>query len=263
MTGVSPSPPRSGRDAPVTRLFVPDPLDVDATVDLSAGQAHHLRHVLRLAAGDTVALFNGRDGEWLARCATRGKAVAATPVRRLRTQAAGPDLWLCFAPLKKTATDFIVEKATELGVARLQPVRTQRTETSRINLERLTAHAIGAAEQCERLDVPVLSPVVDLAALLSGWPDDRRLLVCAEAGTVDPLADAAHACAGRPVAFLTGPEGGFATSELDALGKLPFVRFVGLGPRILRAETAALAVLAGWQTVAGDGRERPAGRSVD
>ncbi|MGP1394524.1 MAG: 16S rRNA (uracil(1498)-N(3))-methyltransferase [Inquilinaceae bacterium] len=248
---------------PRTRLFVPDPLGVDATVELSAGQAHYLRRVLRLTAGDMVALFNGRDGEWLARCAMRGKTVAATPLRRVRPQAAGPDLWLCFAPVKKTATDFIVEKATELGVARLRPVRTQRTETARINLERLTAHVIEAAEQCERLDVPSLSPIVDLAALPSAWPPDRLLLVCAETGTVEPLADVARASAGRPVAFLTGPEGGFAMSELDALGKLPFVRFVGLGPRILRAETAALAVLAGWQTVAGDGRERPADRSGD
>lgn len=246
---------------PRARLFVPDPLDGDAAVELTAGQAHYLRHVLRLAAEDSVALFNGRDGEWLARCAVRGKTVAATPLRRLRPQVAGPDLWLCFAPVKKTATDFIVEKATELGVARLQPVRTQRTETGRINMERLTAHAIEAAEQCKRLDLPALSPVVDLAALPSGWPPDRLLLVCAEAGTVAPLVDVARANAGRPVAFLTGPEGGFAMSELDALGKLPFVRFVGLGPRILRAETAALAVLAGWQTVAGDGRERPANRS--
>ncbi|MEE8270361.1 MAG: 16S rRNA (uracil(1498)-N(3))-methyltransferase [Alphaproteobacteria bacterium] len=250
-------------DRPRARLFVAAALADGVAVALAGDRAHHLRTVLRLAPGDTVALFNGADGEWAARIETLDKGAASlSVVRRRRAQAAGTDLWLCFAPLKKAATGFVVEKATELGASVLLPVLTRRTSTARVNIDRLGANAVAAAEQCERLDVPAVRPPVALAVLLAGWPADRALLLCAEAGPAPPVADLAPRLAGRPAAILVGPEGGFAKSELDGLGKLPFVHAVGLGPRILRADTAALAALACWQALAGDGRGRPPDRDA-
>ena len=247
---------------PRARLYVNEELPGDGELRLAAAQAHYLRNVLRAAVGDPVALFNGRDGEWLGRIATlaRSEAVVAIGPRR-RAQAGCADLWLCFAPLKKTATDFVVAKATELGVAAIQPVTTRHSGTVRINRDRLRATAIEAAEQTERLDVPEIRPAATLQALLDRWPAGRALLVAAESGESRPIADIVPEIAGRPVAVLVGPEGGFAKSELDGLRELPFVRAVGLGPRILRADTAALAALTCWQAVAGDWRRRPPGRS--
>ncbi len=246
-----------------TRLFVEEDLAENATVGLDHGRAHFLRSVLRLARGARLALFNGRDGEWLARLDGLGKGWASLVVeRRLRAQAGTPDLWLVFAPIKRARIDFLAEKATELGVDLLQPVMTRHTAVTRVNVERLAANAREAAEQCCRLSVPEVRPVQDLFALLSQWPAERRLLLCAEAGVVRPLAEvlaesAAAGSAPPPFAVLTGPEGGFARDELDALAKLPFVTPIGLGPRLLRADTAALAALACWQAVLGDGRDRP------
>ncbi len=245
-----------------TRLFVEDDLAEEVTVGLDHGRAHFLRSVLRLARGAQLALFNGRDGEWLARLDGLGKGWASLVIeRRLREQAGTPDLWLVFAPIKRARIDFLAEKATELGVALLQPVMTRHTAVSRVNVDRLAANAREAAEQCCRLSVPEVRPVQDLFALLADWPAERRLLLCAEAGPVRPLAEVlreiAAAGAPPPSAVLTGPEGGFARDELDVFAKLPFVTPVGLGPRLLRADTAALAALACWQAVLGDGRDRP------
>jgi 16S rRNA (uracil1498-N3)-methyltransferase len=230
-------------------------------VELEAAQAHYLRNVLRLSPGDAVALFNGRDGEWQA--AIDGLAKRGATLRCLvqtRPQITEPDLWLLFAPIKRLRVDILVEKATELGVALLQPVFTRHTVATRLNLERLRAHAVEAAEQTERLSVPLLREPQSLAECLAGWPADRHLLLCAEAGAARPIAEALGALAGTPAArqpgaVLIGPEGGFASAELDDLGKLPFVTPVGLGPRILRADTAALAALACWQAILGDGRD--------
>lgn len=248
---------------PKIRLFVEASLAAGARVDLSPDQAHYAGRVMRLGPGDALALFNGRDGEWRG-CVARldrkgGEAVAE---ERLRSQTAGSDLWLLFAPLKKTATDFLVEKATELGVARLVPVFTRRTAAERINRERLRARAVEAAEQCERLDVPEVVAAATLDRLLAEWPAGRRLFVADEQGGGTPAAEAfASGPQDAPAhAFLIGPEGGFERSELDALGRLPFVSRVTLGPRILRAETAALAMLACWQAIAGDGRSQPPAR---
>jgi len=241
-----------------TRLHVPDDLAPGALVGLDHGPAHYLRSVLRLAPGARLALFNGRDGAWSARIEGLGKGWASLVVEaQLQPQRPEPDLWLCFAPIKRARLDFLAEKASELGVSRILPVVTQHTVVTRVNVERLRANAREAAEQCERLSVPQVDEPVTLAALLESWPAGRRLFLCAEAGPALPLAEAVLAAPPGPAAFMTGPEGGFSPRELDALAKRPFVSPVGLGPRILRADTAAIAALAAWQALAGDGKERP------
>lgn len=242
----------------MTRLFVAADLAPDAAVALSAPQAHKLRNVLRLAAGDALTLFNGRDGEWAARLDGLDRKGAMARVEgRLRPQASEPDLWLLFAPIKGDRIDGVVEKATELGAARLWPVSTQRTVVTRVNPERMTANAIEAAEQCERLTLPQIGLMEPLQKIIAGWPGERHLFVLAERGAATPVDLAFSRPEARgPAALLIGPEGGFAPEELDGLAKLPFATRVGLGPRILRADTAALAALACWQALAGDGRDR-------
>ncbi len=241
------------------RLFVTEGLDDGYAVDLSAGQAHYLKNVMRLAPGDAVTLFNGRDGEWHGRIAAVGRSACTIALeRQARPQAAEPDIWLLFAPIKRAPLDFLVQKAVELGVSQLRPVITRRTDVSRVNTDRLRSIVVEAAEQCERLTLPEVFEPVSFDAALADWPAGRRLLVCAESGPVRPIAEvlgeAAMATDGRRSALMTGPEGGFTTSELDAFGNLPFVTAVGLGPRVLRAETAAIAALACWQSVLGDWR---------
>ncbi len=241
------------------RLYVPHELAGGSTVGVGAAQAHYLKHVLRLVAGAPVKLFNGRDGEWLARIDGLGKGWASLQVvERLRDQAAEPDLWLLFAPIKRARLDFLVQKAVELGVSVLWPVFTAHTDVARVNTERLAANAIEAAEQCERLTVPELRQPARLEHALAGWPEGRRLMVCAESGDATPIHEFLHGEGrDRPWAVLSGPEGGFSEGELDGLRKLPFASHVGLGPRVLRAETAALAALACWQAVLGDWHLRP------
>jgi 16S rRNA (uracil1498-N3)-methyltransferase len=247
--------------ATAARLYVTADLAPGAAVALDAAPAHYLRNVLRLAPGAIVALFNGRDGAWSAAIGELGKRSASLRcLAQTRPQRPEPDLWLLFAPIKRLRIDYLVEKATELGVAALQPVFTRRTVASRLNLARLVAHAIEAAEQTERLSIPVLREPQGLADCLAAWPSGRHLLLCAEAGPSRPIAEAlgelaTMPAAGRTGAVLVGPEGGFTAAELDDLGKLPFVTPVGLGPRILRADTAALAALACWQAILGDGRD--------
>jgi 16S rRNA (uracil1498-N3)-methyltransferase len=210
-----------------------------------------------------VLLFNGRDGEYRGRIAEAQKRrLVLEALERTREQESEPDLWLCFAPLKKDAVDFLVEKGTELGVARFQPVLTQHTASNRINQSRLSLVATEAAEQSERLTVPEVLEPISLEVLRTGWPKDRHLLICAEAGAATPIAQALTALTSdvrlsHKYAVLIGPEGGFQDDELDRLKKLPFVTPVGLGPRILRAETAALAALSAFQAILGDGAKRP------
>ncbi len=239
------------------RLYVDDDLGDGLTVGLAAAQAHYLRHVMRLAPGDVVALFNGRDGEWHARVDGFGRGWCSLVIeRQTREQGAEPDIWLLFAPIKRARLDFLVQKAVELGASRLQPVMTRHTDVKRVNVERLRANAAEAAEQCERTTLPAVDEAQPLTAVMADWPSERRLLLCAEAGSAQPIHDilTAEAVSGSAAvwAILTGPEGGFDPSELDALGKLPFVTPVSLGPRILRAETAALSALVCWQSVLGD-----------
>ena len=239
-----------------TRLYLPAALAEGGVAALDAAQTHRLRHVLRLAAGAAVAGFNARDGEFLCRVAELGRGGGMLAVeRRLREAMPSADLWLLFAPIKRLRLDWLIEKGTELGVAAFVPVMTARTQPERLNQERLTAHAVAAAEQSERLSVPEMRQPAPLAATLAAWPHERRLVVCDETGGGAPIAAAlAGLPPGAPAALLIGPEGGFAETELDALRKLPFVTTVGLGPRVLRAETAALAALAAFQAIAGDWR---------
>ena len=251
-----------------TRLYVEQDLEEGQPLGLDHAQAHFLRSVLRLETGALLALFNGRDGEWLAEIEGLGKGWASLALReRLRPQSREPDLWLVFAPIKRARIDFLAEKATELGVARLLPAMTRRTNVERVKVERLAANAREAAEQTERLSVPVVEEARPLEAILGDWPAERPLIACAEAGEAVPLAE--HLAgwprdAEAPAAVLTGPEGGFAPEEFELLRRHPQVSLVSLGPRILRADTAALAALACWQAWAGDwtrdGGARPAFR---
>jgi 16S rRNA (uracil1498-N3)-methyltransferase len=235
-----------------TRLHVTADLGANMAVGLDEGQAHYLLHVLRAKSGNRVLLFNGRDGEWLAEIAQAGKrGVTATCLKQTQAQSGTPDIWLAFAPVKKTPADYLVQKVVELGVSCLLPVFTRRTIVGRINPERMAANAVEAAEQSGRLSVPEVRAGVSLEKLLGAWPKERRLFFCDEGGDARPLADAARGTHG-PAAILTGPEGGFDPSEREMLRALPFVVPVTLGPRILRADTAALAALAIWQSVRGD-----------
>jgi len=210
---------------------------------------------MRAREGDRVSLFNGVDGEWRA-CITgmTRRTAELFCEAQTKTQADVPDVWLAFAPIKKTPADYVTQKATELGVRVLQPVMTRRTVARRVNLERLRANAIEAAEQSGRLSVPELRDPVGLEALLRAWPPVRRLIFCDEAGDAAPIADAVDGAKGDSAAWgvLTGPEGGFDPQERVLIRQHSFVLPVSLGPRIMRADTAALAALAVWQALAGD-----------
>lgn len=241
---------------PKTRIYVAGDLAAGAVVALGDAQAHHLGHVLRLARGDAVALFNGRDGEWAAVIVEAGRRAWRAEAReRTHAQLPEPDLWLVFASIKKTALDLCVQKATELGVSGLWPVLTERTTTRRLNQARLETITIEAAEQCGRLGVPEIFPLQGLGHVLASWPPGRRLLMMDESGAGAPIAEVFK---GGPAAggdaILIGPEGGFTTSELDAIANLAFVNTVGMGARRLRAETAAISAIACWQALIGDWR---------
>ncbi len=234
------------------RLYVDQPLGAGQAVALSQDQAHYLTGVMRLAEGAAILLFNGKDGEWRATLAQAGKrnaiAVCDTPTRPLRLP---PDLWLLFAPIKKARTDFIVEKAVELGASRILPVQTRHTNSDRIRQDRLQAHALEAAEQCGATYVPEVTDLQHLDKLLAKWPDDRRLYWCDETALGQPASIAETT---GPAAILIGPEGGFSADEAAKLRARPNVTPLSLGPRILRADTAAVAALTLWQAACGDWR---------
>jgi 16S rRNA (uracil1498-N3)-methyltransferase len=232
------------------RLNVDQPLGAGQAVRLSPDQTHYLTGVMRLGAGAFVSLFNGRDGEWravLAEVAKRG-AVAVCDVQT-RPLALPPDLWLVFAPIKKARTDFIVEKAVELGVRRILPVQTRHTNSERIRQDRLQAHAVEAAEQCRATFVPEVAELQALDRLLAAWPAERQLYWCDEAAAGQP---AAIGGVPGPAAILIGPEGGFSEAESSRLRGMAAVVPLSLGPRILRADTAAVAAITLWQARFGD-----------
>ncbi len=235
----------------IPRLYLDDTLEEGATVEAAPGQAHHLGTVLRRGPGDEVRLFNPRDGEWAARIAHLRKDRAAYAVgARTRPPAPEPELRLLVAALKRDAMDWLVEKAAELGATRIQPVLTRRSVVERANTARLSAIARGAAEQCERLAVPEVGEALPLHRVLDSW-DGTPLLAAMERSAAPPLREAAAGLT-PPLALLVGPEGGFEGAELDDLRRRAFVHPVALGPRILRAETAAVAGLAALQAIAGD-----------
>ena len=246
------------------RLFVEADLAAGGEAPLDEALVHYLRLVMRRPDGAPLLLFNGRDGEWRGTLSSRGKKSAVAEIGECtREQAPEPDVWLCFAPVKRARIDFIAEKATELGVSVLQPVVTRHTSVERVNVGRLRANAVEAAEQTERLTVPEVRESIDLGKLLDAWPEGRRLMMCDETGGGPPIAEALsqldEAARTAPWAIVIGPEGGFAEAELQALRRIKDVTSVGLGPRILRADTAALAALACWQAFLGDWR-RPTPR---
>lgn len=246
------------------RLFVEHPLGEAQPVPLSRDQANYLFAVMRLGDDARIALFNGRDGEWIARVGQANKrgGILICEVRT-RPVLTPPDLWLIFAPIKKARTDFIVEKAVEMGARRIVPVRTAFTNSERIRQDRLQAHAVEAAEQCGGTFVPEVAEIQRLDRLLADWPDDRRLMFCDEdladqESGGGPPADASDSSPADgppdPWAILIGPEGGFSEPERAALRALPQSEAIRLGPRILRADTAAVAALTLWQMRYGDWR---------
>jgi 16S rRNA (uracil1498-N3)-methyltransferase len=238
------------------RIFVTGTLAEGAVFSATPDQTHHLLHVLRLQIGDILRLFNGRDGEYRGSVAAAGKNKMEIKIfEQIRPQQAEPDLWLCCAPIKKTRFDFMLEKATELGVREIQPILTAHTQIREVNADRAYAICREAAEQSERLSVPAVGNPVSLADMADVFPKDRALIVCAELGEAVAIHDALLSPELRKfpkAAIVTGPEGGFVAEELDVLRKIPNAFFVRLGPRILRADTAAIAALTCWQAIQGD-----------
>ena len=237
------------------RLFIDADLATGVAAAISREQAHYLANVMRLVLGAEVLVFNGRDGEWLARMGPVGKRGGVLEVvdQRLR-QAVGPDLDLLVAVVKRVRLETIVEKAAELGVRRVRLLLTTRTNADRVNLARLQAIATEASEQTGRLDVPQILAPEKLASVLTTWPEGRRLMFCDEAGEALPALDALRGQPRGPWAVMIGPEGGFSAEERAAVRALPGAVPVSLGPRILRADTAAISALSLWQAASGDWR---------
>jgi 16S rRNA (uracil1498-N3)-methyltransferase len=242
-------------DFRTTRLYIAAPLAVGAVAALDHGQSHYLRRVLRLKNGQDILVFNGRDGEWRATLEGGTREVALRVTDRTRPQTAAGDLHYLFAPLKSARLDYMVQKAVEMGVSQLRPILTQHSQIARLNLSRMRANAVEAAEQCGILCLPEIAPPLPLTRALAAWQPQRYLVFCDEVADVaDPLAALAAVPRRVPLAVLIGPEGGFAADERAALLKLPHVVRLALGPRILRADTAAIAALAVVQAAIGDWR---------
>ncbi len=236
----------------LTRLYLDAALSEGIVIDLAQFQAHYLGTVLRKAEGDSLRVFNGQDGEWRAGITAISKRKAKITLgEQLRAPVLCPDITLCFAPVRKHRTTFITEKATELGVAALQPVITARAQFPKLNLDKIRAQVIEAAEQTERLDIPRVEAPLKLAQMIEGWDSARPLIYADEAGDAPPAQEALKAMSAS-AAILIGPEGGFTPAEREMLLAQSFVTPVSLGPRILRADTAALSLLTLWQAQCGD-----------
>lgn len=239
------------------RLYVDALLAQGEPIVLSHDQSHYLANVMRLKIGEAIAVFNGRDGEWQTEIAeTTKRQVTLLALKQIRKQQSEPDLWLVFAPIKKARLDFIAQKATELGVSHLVPVMTRRTIVDRVKTGRMVANATEAAEQCERLNVPTVGEPIKLKKLLAEWPLERKIMFCDEDLSGTPAHAALAASDDKtntaPWAILIGPEGGFDAQERDLIRKHPNCVTVSLGPRILRADTAAMAAISLWQSALGD-----------
>ncbi len=237
------------------RVYLEANIEIGTAIACTREQTNYLRNVLRLGTGDKVLVFNGRDGEWQAVLGLDGRRDASlTPLQQVRPPQAGPDVHYLFAPLKHARLDYMVQKATEMGVAKLVPILTQRTVPSRVNLDRMRANVIEAAEQCGILTIPEVAEPRRLEAVLSGWETGRALIFCDEGAAIkDPVA-ALASIKTRALAVVIGPEGGFADAERGMLLSKPFVVPVSLGPRIMRADTAAVAALALVNAALGDWR---------
>jgi 16S rRNA (uracil1498-N3)-methyltransferase len=235
--------------ASLPRLFIDQPLSEAQILTIDGNQAHYLSGVMRQKPGDRIMIFDDISGEWLAEIESVGKrALTVRLTERIREREAVPDLWLLAAPIKKGRIDWVAEKASELGVARWRPVITRRTIVDRLNLDRLRAHMIEAAEQCERTALPILDEPVKLEAVLRDWPADRALIFADEEGGI-PMTEAVGP---GPAAILIGPEGGFTVEERAMIRAVPQAVGVSLGPRILRADTAMAAAVSVWMSIAGD-----------
>lgn len=241
----------------IARLFLENDLVSGREVDLPDNQSHYVLRVMRMSDGALVRAFNGRDGEWQCRLQVAGKRARLVPESQSRAQSGSQDLTLLFAPIKKARTDFIVEKATELGVRTLHPVFTEYTQSHRVRTDRMRILAIEAAEQTERMDVPDIHEGATLAKVMSEWDSSKPIIFCDESADARPLHTALDSLPGAAAGVLIGPEGGFSPRERQMLSQLDFIVPITLGPRILRAETAAVAALTLWQSQLGDWQKRP------
>ncbi|WP_332702717.1 16S rRNA (uracil(1498)-N(3))-methyltransferase [Devosia sp.] len=241
--------------AALPRLYVEPDLVAGGSLTLGKEQSLYLAAVLRKTVGDEVVLFNGRHGAWLARLTSDSKkSVALEPMEQIAAQTPPSDLWYGFAPLKTERLDYVIQKAVEMGAGTIQPVITRFTQVNRLKHERLVANAIEAAEQCEVLSVPVVEAETTLERLIDTWPADRRLVLADEGEASASPVDVLGTLKGQKVGILIGPEGGFSDDERTKLRALPYVVPISLGPRILRADTAAVAALAVIQAIIGDWR---------
>ncbi|PIR37581.1 MAG: 16S rRNA (uracil(1498)-N(3))-methyltransferase [Alphaproteobacteria bacterium CG11_big_fil_rev_8_21_14_0_20_39_49] len=243
---------------PKIRIYIDNKLEQNGFVELAKEQAHYLCNVMRQKQGDEISVFNAKDGEWQAAITAISKKNCSVQAKKqTRPQNDEPDIWLCFAPVKNAPINNLVQKATELGASRLIPVQTQRTVVSRVNTDRLRLIAIEAAEQSGRLTVPQIDEPVQLDKLLDRWGEDRGLILCDESGGGKPFAKALKDAKFNKYAIIIGPEGGFTQSEFEIMKNKPYVIGVGMGPRILRADTAAIVALASFMNILGDWDEQP------
>lgn len=241
----------------IARLYVDVPLSEAAEIALPEAQSKYLIRVMRMSSGARVRAFNGVDGEWHCTLQVRGKAALLIPEAQTRAQVSVPDLTLVFAPVKKARTDFIIEKATELGVRTIRPVVTKYTQTNRVRTDRMRTLAIEAAEQTERMDLPEIHEADNLPNLLGSWDQKVPMVYCDEGSDAAPLLQYRERLSDSPAAILIGPEGGFSPNERKMLRELAFILPITLGPRILRAETAVVSALTLWQSQVGDWQKAP------
>ncbi|MDB2414648.1 16S rRNA (uracil(1498)-N(3))-methyltransferase [Rickettsiales bacterium] len=245
------------------RLYIDQPLADGLHLELNKDQAHYLTRVMRKNTGDNLKLFNGKDGEWLCQIIDVGKKSCNVKIiSQTAKQKTEPDIWLCFAPVKNSPINFIIQKATELGVSALQPIYTNRTVINRVNTQRMEAIAIEAAEQSERNTIPLINQPVKLEEILKNWDESRNIILCDESGGGAPANKALSKMPkNQPYAIFIGPEGGFTQTEFEIFRSKPYVTSIGMGPRILRADTAALAALTCFQNILGDWDEPPSFRT--
>ncbi len=241
------------------RLFTQSKLSNDECIELTTENVHYLLNVMRKKSGDNILLFNGIDGEWLGSIESLSKKYGTVRIlEKTREYKKEPDIWLCFAPVKNAPIQNIVQKATELGISTLQPVFTQYTVINNVNTERMLANAVEASEQSERLSVPKIREPIKLNNMLENWEKDRKLILCDESGSGQPAVKALENLDNKgKYAILIGPEGGFSPTEFEIMHKKHYIIPVGLGPRILRADTAAIAAIVCYQSILGDWDETP------